>query len=81
MFNHLKLQGKCTYVTYIHHVFLKSRENLHISIFVAFCGREIWEISMLTVLNTSSNCYKSVNLGNFPIGTHIGCNFGYSLAN
>ena len=76
-----KLQGKCTYVTYIHHIFLKSRENLHISIFVAFCGREIWEILILTVLNTSSNCYTSVNLGNFPIGTHISHNFGYSLAN
>ena len=50
MFNHLKLQGKCTYVTNIHHVFVKSRENVHISIFVAFCGREIWEISQLALI-------------------------------
>ena len=32
MFNHLYLQGKCTYVTFIHHVFSGLRKSLCISI-------------------------------------------------
>ena len=32
MFNHLCLQGKCTYVTFIHHVFSGLKKSLHISI-------------------------------------------------
>ena len=60
MFNHLYLQGKCTYVTFIHHVFS--------------CLKKVYVFQFYTSL-------WAVYLGNFPIGTYISQNSGYSLAN
>ena len=50
MFNHLCLQGKCTYVTFIHHVLLRPKEMVCISIFIPACGRYIWEISQSALI-------------------------------
>ena len=48
MFNHLCLQGKCTYVTFIYHVFN----------FMPTCGRYIWEFSKSALISVQNSGYS-----------------------
>ena len=51
MFNHLCLQGKCTYVTFIHHVFSGLKKKSTYFNFIPVCGRYIWEISQSALIS------------------------------